>query len=87
MKYVTTLLAAVAFGGAMACLPANAHHNGETGGIVREGGHYHAPPSHQKAKSKIVREGGHSHRPTAKAHHAAHWGKHHHNGVHLEGSH
>ncbi|WP_424362158.1 hypothetical protein [Methylocystis parvus] len=85
MKYVMAILAAVTFWGAMTCVPAIAHHTGETGGVVREGGH-RSHPQRQKMKSHIVREGGYDHRPV-KPHHGPHWGKHHYHGVHLEGSH
>lgn len=85
MKYAMTALSVIMFSGAIACAPAKAHHNGETGGIVREGGHGHVP-HHRKMKSNIVREGGHSNRRVA-PHHGPHWGKHHHHGIHLEGGH
>jgi hypothetical protein len=84
MKFVMATLSAAVLGGALVCAPAQAHHNGETGGVVREGGHHHAPG--HKAKGDIIREGGHSHRQI-KPHHGPHWGRRHHHGVHLEGSH
>ncbi|QGM99113.1 hypothetical protein [Methylocystis parvus] len=87
MKYAMTMFCAILFSGAMACVPAKAHHTGETGDVVREGGH-HRNPQHRQMKSHIVREGGyghHYHHP--KPYHGPHWGKHHHHGVHLEGGH
>jgi hypothetical protein len=86
MKHAIILLAALLFGAA-ACVPANAAHNGETGGIVPDGVSHHDSHRHRHhhTKSHIVRDGGHEHRHY-KRHQGPHWGKHHHHGVHLEGS-